>query len=71
MQKWEYMELREYNSIVAQINNEQVSKGLLFTKGKKVYVALNELGQEGWELVGMGQDRMGGLNYVLKRPITS
>jgi hypothetical protein len=58
---------------VTQINDKQAASLLAtfgFGKATKPHEMLNKLGQDGWELVGLGRDNMGGLNYALKRSLT-
>ena len=72
MQKWEYLIFREYKGIVAQINDKQepgLMARMVLGHGTRPQELLNRLGQDGWELVGLGLETLGGLNYVLKRPI--
>ena len=76
MQKWEYFIFRETRGQVTQINNEKESALVAisaiygFSKGATAHELINKLGQDGWELAGMGPDNQGGLKYVLKRPVT-
>ena len=62
MQKWEYLTVIEasiIHHIVLEINGKDV-------KSNKwdFFSYINRLGEEGWELVGIGS----GLHYIFKRP---
>ena len=71
MQKWEYLEITNaygggglYGKIVSAINSEPTTIG----KGgplPEFYAYVNQLGEEGWELVGIDSD---GSDWVFKRP---
>ncbi len=72
MQKWEYLILtREYEKSVnhpciVSVNGKSLAEGGSFLSSPKYPSAwdfLNQVGNDGWELIGIDQ-----ANYVLKRP---
>lgn len=71
MHKWEYLFVREANGHITHINHEYIANlSMVFSigKGTKAQELFNQLGIEGWELVGM-VDTGGAINYVLKREL--
>ena len=74
MQKWEYLEIRvsgpEWADSQGRVGRLEEVK-LRSTKWRSIAPFMNELGEEGWELAGIGDDES--LNsYVMyfKRPAT-
>ena len=70
MQKWEYLEVI-YADVVTSVNGKTIGEvGLLRAKGPKVWEFLNEMGQQGWEVVGLASWGDAGWSRVLlKRPL--
>lgn len=67
MKKWEYTVIRTYGGVVMLINGGEVGKIVSNQPvGQMLYEYLNQVGEEGWELVGMAEVR-GGVEWVLKR----
>ncbi len=67
MQKWEYLEvaaLDRGNSfwVPYRVNGEELKD---WRKGPNIHTYLNELGQQGWELVTIGTHD----DYHFRRPI--
>ena len=69
MQKWEYSVVRTYGGVVMLTNGQEVGKIVNSQPvGQMLYEYLNEVGEDGWEVVGLAEAR-GGVEVVLKRPI--
>lgn len=69
MDKWEYKVVRTYGGVVMLTNGQEVGKIVNNQPvGQMLYEYLNELGEEGWEVVGMAETR-GGIELVLKRSL--
>ena len=69
MNKWEYKVVRTYGGVVMLTNGQEVGKIVNNQPvGQMYYEYLNELGEEGWEVVGMAETR-GGIELVLKRSL--
>ena len=69
MDKWEYKVVRTYGGVVMLTNGQEVGKIVNNQPvGQILYEYLNELGEEGWEVVGMAETR-GGIELVLKRSL--
>jgi hypothetical protein len=67
MDKWEYKVVRTYGGVVMLTNGQEVGKIVNNQPvGVMLYEYLNEVGEEGWEVVGMAETR-GGIELVLKR----
>ena len=67
MNKWEYKVVRTYGGVVMLTNGQEVGKIVNNQPvGVMLYEFLNEVGEEGWEVVGMAETR-GGIELVLKR----
>ena len=67
MNKWEYKVVRTYGGVVMLTNGQEVGKiANNQPVGEMLYEYLNEVGEEGWEVVGMAETR-GGIELVLKR----
>ena len=67
MVKWEYKVVRTYGGVVMLTNGQEVGKIVNNQPvGEMLYEYLNEVGEEGWEVVGMAETR-GGIELVLKR----
>lgn len=67
MDKWEYKVVRTYGGVVMLTNGQEVGKIVNNQPvGVMLYEFLNEVGEEGWEVVGMAETR-GGIELVLKR----
>ena len=67
MDKWEYKVVRTYGGVVMLTNGQEVGKiANNQPVGEMLYEYLNEVGEEGWEVVGMAETR-GGIELVLKR----
>lgn len=68
VQKWEYLTLlstRNYGTVKYYINNEQQSH----LKNMKLILIMNDLGGQGWEMVGITTDlKSGAATYIFKRP---
>ena len=70
MQKWEYVILNVGEQKVITVNGKQVAKlGLLSTTGPVLHEYLNQMGPEGWEVVGMVGENISIYSVVLKRPL--
>jgi len=72
MQKWEYSILRAVGPVLTDINDQHVGKmkvAPIGIKGPNLLEHLSQMGQEGWEIVGVAGDQNSGLNFVLKRPL--
>ena len=69
MQNWEYLVVRTYGGVVMLTNGQEVGK-LVNSQpvGEMLFEYLNEVGEDGWEVVGMAEAR-GGVELVLKRPL--
>jgi hypothetical protein len=68
MSKWEYIVFRTYGpeGIVTHVNSREISQDQAFTaEGLRLYKFLNQMGKNGWELVGFHSTNEG----VLKRPL--
>ena len=71
MVKWEYKVVRTYGGVVMLSNGQEIGKIVNNQPvGEMLYEYLNEVGEEGWEVVGMAETR-GGIELVLKRPKTA
>ena len=69
MDKWEYKVVRTYGGVVMLTNGQEVGKIINNQPvGQLLYEYLNELGEEGWDVVGMAETR-GGIELVLKRTL--
>ena len=69
MDKWEYKVVRTYGGVVMLTNGQEVGKiASNQPVGEMLYEYLNEVGEEGWEVVGMAETR-GGIELVLKRSL--
>jgi len=77
MQQWEYRVLTVDNGKVMNINNQQIGKYVIFkgAQGPDLHEVLNQMGKEGWELVGISPITGTGeradtvrICVVLKRP---
>ena len=69
MDKWEYKVVRTYGGVVMLTNGQEVGKIVNNQPvGEMLYEYLNEVGEEGWEVVGMAETR-GGIELVLKRAL--
>ena len=69
MDKWEYKVVRTYGGVVMLVNGQEVGKiASNQPVGEMLYEYLNEVGEEGWEVVGMAETR-GGIELVLKRSL--
>ena len=67
MIKWEYKGVRTYGGVVMLTNGQEVGKIVNNQPvGELLFEYLNEVGEEGWEVVGMAETR-GGIELVLKR----
>jgi hypothetical protein len=66
MQKWEYLEIEAaYNRVLA-INGDEVKdwqQGGPDSQGTRIHAYLNQLGDQGWELITVVENR-----YLFKRP---
>jgi len=62
MQKWEYCEL--VDKTVTYLNRAMFKKNVMLSERG----AWNELGEEGWELVGVTTDAEGKAHFYFKRP---
>jgi hypothetical protein len=75
MQKWQYMTLRaswtSTNLKITHINGVRFAEVRMFeeTKSATLYDFLNDLGQDGWEVVGFSSDMTEAQNLILKRPL--
>lgn len=68
MQKWEYSVIRTYGGVVMMVDGKEVGKIVKSQPvGQLLFEYLNQVGEFGWELVGMAEVR-GGVELVLKRP---
>lgn len=65
MQKWEYLECRpDFSSNTMYLNDQRIK----WDWGKKTQQsALNEFGEQGWELVSVVHS-VGGNSFYFKRP---
>lgn len=67
-QKWEYLTLlstRNYGTVKYYVNGEHQSH----MKNMKLIVIMNDLGGQGWEMVGITTDlKSGAATYIFKRP---
>lgn len=67
-QKWEYLTLlstRNYGTVKYYINGEHQSH----LKNMKLITIMNDLGGQGWEMVGITTDlKSGAATYIFKRP---
>ncbi len=69
MDKWEYKVVRTYGGVVMMTNGQELGKIVSNQPvGVMLFEYLNEVGEEGWEVVGMAETR-GGIELVLKRPL--
>jgi len=69
MQKWDYLVVRSFGSVVMVVNGQDVgSMSGGQPMGQMLSDFLAERGQEGWEVTGMAGVREG-TEIVLKRPI--
>ena len=69
MQKWEHIFVRSYGGVVMLVNGQEVGQMTdMLPVGEMLYEFLSEIGEEGWEVVGMAgvRDRT---ELVLKRPL--
>lgn len=78
MQLWEYLTLTVRNGIVVTANGETIAKESIWSgvRGQPVHHYLNELGELGWEVVGVSPIIGEGgipitfeLVVILKRPL--
>ena len=75
MQKWEYMFVFTRDGKVLSANKQKMGNAPLFgeVKGPDYRDYINQLGQEGWEMVSINNLSTGGspsfLELILKRPI--
>jgi hypothetical protein len=68
MGKWEYQVIRSYGGVVMVINGNTVGKIVANQPvGVPLFEYLNQVGEDGWEVVGMAGVREG-IEVVLKRP---
>jgi hypothetical protein len=68
MQKWEYSVIRTYGGVVMMVDGNEAGKIVNSQPvGQLLFEYLNQVGEFGWELVGMAEVR-GGVELVLKRP---
>ena len=69
MQKWEHMVIRSYGGVVMHVNGQETAK-MVGTQpvGEMLYEFLGNVGEDGWEVVGMAGVREG-TEIVLKRPL--
>ena len=71
MNKWEYQVVRTYGGVVMMANGQELGKIVSNQPvGVLLYEYLNEVGEDGWEVVGMAEAR-GGVELVLKRLVIS
>ena len=71
MTKWEYLVVRTYGGVVMMANGQELGKIVSNQPvGEMLYEYLNEVGEDGWEVVGMAEAR-GGVELVLKRSLLS
>lgn len=67
MNKWEYLTLEtstNYGSTKFHVNGELQTA----LKNAQLPVVMNQLGSQGWELVGLNRNEEGNMTYVCKRP---
>ena len=68
MQKWEHMVIRTYGGVVMTINGKKVAELAGGQPvGEMLHEFLSDVGEDGWEVVGMAGVREG-TEIVLKRP---
>ena len=67
-QKWEYMEVvfRDYGGYRPRYINGEEQAG--WKKAPLIYEVLNQFGEEGWELVGVGARHKEQMPAYFKRP---
>ena len=71
MTKWEYLVVRTQGGVVMMANGQELGKIVSNQPvGEMLYEYLNEVGEDGWEVVGMAEAR-GGVELVLKRSLVS
>jgi hypothetical protein len=72
-QKWEYTEAVVIDGLVMFINGKQIGDvGFFKSKGTPIREFLNQMGQEGWELVNIfpkGTEGIRRSDIFLKRPL--
>lgn len=69
MQKWEHMVIRSYGGVVMTINGQEAAELVGGQPvGEMLYEFLSDVGEDGWEVVGMAGVREG-TEIVLKRPL--
>ena len=73
MDKWEYKVVRTYGGVVMLTNGQEVGKIVNNQPvGQMLYEYLNELGEEGWEVVSLHQPHSSNKVWVtIKRPLTT
>ena len=63
--------MRTYGGVVMLTNGQEVGKIVNNQPiGEVLFEYLNEVGQDGWEVVGMAETR-GGIELVLKKPVVN
>ncbi len=68
VKKWDYRVIRTYGGVVMLVDGKEVGKIVNNQPvGQMLYEYLNQVGERGWDLVGMAAVR-GGVELVLKRP---
>ena len=71
MQKWEYLFIRVVDNMVLFVNGEKKFSRFAALMGteRKIWEVANQLGEEGWEIVGTlsDEDRVGSGQLILKR----
>lgn len=64
MQKWEYRIIR-----VHRVSWEEEESREILGHHERTTSVFNQMGEQGWELVGVGYDAIGGIvSAVFKRP---
>jgi hypothetical protein len=75
MQKWQYITIESVGDVVARANSVQIAKpkGFLRVEAPKLHEYLNQMGQDGWEVCGMGSSPTSGIEaahlIILKRSL--
>ena len=65
MQKWEYLSLQPIGEKAARVNGQMLKDW----KRSDIYAYINQLGELGWELVGITQiERFEWASLYFKRP---